>query len=50
MARDRITKAFKLASFTHGHMIFKEGDFIKDTYLLRKGEVEIYTNRNLSFI
>ena len=50
MARDRITRSFKLEKFPAGHMLFKEGDFIRSAHLVKRGEVELYTNRNLKFI
>ena len=50
MARDRIVKSFRLEKFPAGHILFKEGDFIRSAHLVKRGEVELYTNRNLKFI
>jgi hypothetical protein len=50
IVKDRICKSFRLLTFPAGHPIFKEGDFIKNGYLIRKGEVELFSRRNLRLI
>lgn len=30
--------------------MFREGDFIKNGYLIKRGEVELYSRRNLRLI
>ena len=41
VTKDRITKAFKCVSYASGYSIFREGDYLKDAYLILQGEVEI---------
>eukprot|EP00347_Sterkiella_histriomuscorum_P024030 403332547 len=48
--RDRVTKCFKYEKYPPGHVIFQEGDFLKQGYILKSGEVELFSNKNFKFI
>jgi hypothetical protein len=48
--KDRICRSFKDLSFPNGYTLFKEGEFIKNGYLIKKGEIELYSRRNLRLI
>jgi len=50
IVKDRICRSFRVISYPAGHPIFKEGEFIKNGFLIRKGEVELYSRRNLRLI
>ncbi len=46
ITKDRITKAFRSISHPAGHILFKEGDFLKHAFLIVKGEVEMTSTKN----
>jgi CRP-like cAMP-binding protein len=48
--KNRICRSFREQSFPAGHVMFREGDFIKNGYLIKRGEVELYSRRNLRLI
>jgi CRP-like cAMP-binding protein len=48
--RDRICRSFREHSYPAGHTLFKEGEFIKSGYVIRQGEIELYSRRNLRLI
>jgi hypothetical protein len=48
--KDRICRSFRDQILPSGHIIFKEGEFIKNGYLIRRGEIELYSRRNLQLI
>jgi hypothetical protein len=50
ITRDRITKAFRTVSHPPGHVLFREGEFIKSAYIVVKGEVELTSTKNFQFI
>ncbi|CDW83135.1 UNKNOWN [Stylonychia lemnae] len=50
ITRDRVTKCFKVEKFPPGHILFKEGEHLKQAYILKSGEVELLSNKNFKFI
>jgi hypothetical protein len=48
--KNRICRSFREQSFPAGHAMFREGEFIKNGYLIKRGEVELYSRRNLRLI
>lgn len=48
--KNRICRSFRELSFPAGYPLIKEGDFIKHGYIIRRGEIELYSRRNLRLI
>lgn len=48
--KDRICKSFRVHFYPAGHALFKEGEFLKNGALIKKGEVELFSRRNLRLI
>lgn len=48
--KERICKSFRVHSYPAGHALFKEGEFLKNGALIKKGEVELFSRRNLRLI
>jgi CRP-like cAMP-binding protein len=50
ITKDRVCRSFRLFSFPPGYTLFNEGEFIRSAYLLRTGEVELFSRRNLRLV
>ena len=50
LTKDRVCRSFRFHSYPPGHTLFQEGEFLKNGYLLKKGEVELYSRRNLRLV
>ena len=50
LTKDRVCRSFRLLTYPAGHTLFKEGEFLKQGYLIKTGEIELYSRRNLKLI
>jgi hypothetical protein len=50
IVKERICKSFRVLNYPAGHALFKEGEFLKNGCLIKSGEVELFSRRNLRLI
>lgn len=50
LTKDRVCRSLRPVNIPLGHTLIREGEFLKVGYLIRKGEVELYSRRNLRLV